>query len=93
MIRHIKQMDNNCHIPDFVQAFSFKCRKWLIKPGLFKFQYIENMLELNRHKRQQFTNKGATATQTPLKTWGYFIPPFSPQIPLNIWIRDVQQLY
>ena len=22
MIKHIKRMDNNCHIPDLVQAFS-----------------------------------------------------------------------
>ena len=22
MIKHIKQMDNNCHIPDLAQAFS-----------------------------------------------------------------------
>ena len=22
MIKHIKRMDNNCHIPDMVQAFS-----------------------------------------------------------------------
>ena len=21
-LKHMKQMDNNCHIPDFVQAFS-----------------------------------------------------------------------
>ena len=33
MIKHIKRMDNNCHITDLVQAF-FKCRKWWIEPGV-----------------------------------------------------------
>ena len=27
MTKHIKRMDNNCNIPDLVQAF-LKCRKW-----------------------------------------------------------------
>ena len=31
-LKHIKRMDNNCHIPDLVQAFSY-VEKWLIKPS------------------------------------------------------------
>ena len=31
-LKHNKRMDNNCYIPDLLQAF-FYLQKWLIKPG------------------------------------------------------------
>ena len=64
-LKHIKRMNNNCHIPDLIQALSF-VGKWCIGPGFraepltcmtvaSNFIIVTTMLEVKMSKIQQST--------------------------------------